>query len=401
MTPDRALNVAFLRPALGIGGAERLVVDAALELGARGHAVTLFVGARREPQLDEVRAGLVRVVSVGRLLPTQLAQRLRAPAAIVRAAWVARTLARTTPPPDIVVCDLVPHVIPLLRRLVRVPVAVYCNFPDLLLAPRRRGLYALYRAPIDRLEAAGLQSADRVLVNSRFSASVVRATFPRLPTGGIEVVYPGVEVADAPPPPVPPGEVLVLSVNRFDPGKNLALAVDALAALRTRMAPAAFAAVRLVMAGHVDTRLAESTALAVELEARAAHQGLAGHVVLVRSPTDAERRALLARAACVVYTPLAEHFGLVPLEAMAAGRPVVAVNRGGPTETIVHGQTGWLVDPRPESFADALTRILTDPEAAHRMGQAGWSHVRTHFSRPAFGARLESSLRALVAAARS
>ncbi len=401
MTPDRALNVAFLRPALGIGGAERLVVDAALELGARGHAVTLFVGARREPQLDEVRAGLVRVVAVGRLLPTQLAQRLRAPAAIVRAAWVARALARTTPPPDIVVCDLVPHVIPLLRRLVRVPVAVYCNFPDLLLAPRRRGLYALYRAPIDRLEAAGLQSADRVLVNSRFSASVVRATFPRLPTGGIEVVYPGVEVVDAPPPPVPPGEMLVLSVNRFDPGKNLALAVDALAALRTRMAPAAFAAVRLVMAGHVDTRLAESTALAVELEARAAQQGLAGQVALVRSPTDAERRALLARATCVVYTPLAEHFGLVPLEAMAAGRPVVAVNRGGPTETIVHGQTGWLVDPRPESFADALTRILTDPEAAHRMGQAGWSHVRTHFSRPAFGVRLESSLRALVAAARS
>ncbi len=401
MTPDRPLNIAFLRPALGIGGAERLVVDAALELGARGHAVTLFVGARQGPQLDEVRAGLVRVVAVGRLLPTQLGQRLRAPAAIVRAAWVARALARTTPPPDIVVCDLVPHVIPLLRRLVRVPVAAYCNFPDLLLAPRRRGLYTLYRAPIDRLEAAGLQAADRVLVNSRFSASVVRATFPRLPTGGIEVVHPGVEVADTPPPPVPPGEVLVLSVNRFDPGKNLVLAVDALAALRARMAPAAFASVRLVLAGHVDTRLAESTALAAELEAHAARLGLDGHVTLARSPTDIERRALLARAACVVYTPLAEHFGLVPLEAMAAGRPVIAVNRGGPTETIVHGQTGWLVDPRPESFADALARVLSDPAAAHRMGQAGWSHVRTHFSRHAFGTRLESSLRTLVAAARS
>ena len=399
MTPERSLNVAFLRPALGIGGAERLVVDAALELGARGHAVTLFVGARQEPQLDEVRAGLVRIVAVGRLLPTQLGQRLRAPAAIVRAAWVARALARTTPPPDIIVCDLVPHVIPLLRRLVRVPVAVYCNFPDLLLAPRRRGLYALYRAPIDRLEAAGLQAADRVLVNSRFTASVVRATFPRLPTGGIEVVHPGVEVADTPPPPVPPGEMLVLSVNRFDPGKNLALAVDALAALRARMAPAAFASVRLVLAGNVDTRLAESTALAAELEAHAARLGLDGHVALARSPTDLERRALLARAACVVYTPLAEHFGLVPLEAMAAGRPVVAVNRGGPTETIVHGQTGWLVDPRPESFADALARVLSDPITAHRMGQAGWTHVRTHFSRPAFGARLESSLRALIAAA--
>jgi alpha-1,3/alpha-1,6-mannosyltransferase len=396
MTPARPLNIAFLRPGLGIGGAERLVVDAALELGARGHAVTLFVGDRQGAQLDEVRAGLVRVVAVGRLLPAQLAQRLRAPAAIVRAAWAARALARSSPPPDVVVCDLVPHVIPLLRRLVRAPVACYCHFPDLLLAPRRRGLYALYRAPIDRLEAAGLQSADRVLVNSRFTASVVRATFPRLAIGGIEVVHPGVEVTDAPPAPAPEGEALVLSVNRFDPGKNLGLVVDALAALRARLAPAAFAAVRLVLAGHFDARLSETRALAGALEARAGALGLDGRVSLVRSPSDAERRALLARAACVVDTPLAEHFGIVPLEAMAAARPVIAVNRGGPTETIVHGETGWLADPRPEAFADALARVLAEPRAARRMGEAGWAHVRRRFSRRAFGDRLETSLIALA-----
>jgi len=396
MAQNRRLNVAFLRPGLGIGGAERLVVDAAIELGARGHAVTLFVGDRQEAQLDEVRAGLVRVVAVGRFLPSQILQRLRAPAAIARAAWAARALARAMPEVDVVVCDLVPHVIPLLRRLVRAPVACICYFPDLLLAPRRRGLYALYRAPLDRLEAAGLAAADRVLVTSRFTASVVRATFPRLAVGALEVVYPGVDVADVPPEPAPPGEALVLSVNRFDPGKNLALAIDAFAALRARLAPAAFAAARLVLAGHVDTRLAEARALAAELEARAARLGLGGRVSLVRSPSDAERRALLARAACVVYTPLAEHFGLVPLEAMAAARPVIAVNRGGPTETIVHGETGWLADPRPEAFADALAAVLRDAGAARRMGEAGWAHVRQHFSRRAFGDRLESSLRTLA-----
>jgi len=396
MAQNRLLNVAFLRPGLGIGGAERLVVDAALELGARGHAVTLFVGDRQEAQLDEVRAGLVRVVAVGRFLPSQIAQRLRAPAAIARAAWAARALARAMPEVDVVVCDLVPHVIPFLRRLVRAPVACICYFPDLLLAPRRRGLYALYRAPLDRLEAAGLAAADRVLVISRFTASVVRATFPRLAVGALEVVYPGVDVADAPPAPAPPGEALVLSVNRFDPGKNLVLAVDAFAALRARLAPAAFATVRLVLAGHVDARLAEARALAAELEARAVGLGVEGQVSLVRSPSDAERRALLARAACVIYTPLAEHFGLVPLEAMAAARPVIAVNRGGPTETIVHGETGWLADPRPEAFADALAAVLRDAGAARRMGEAGWAHVRRHFSRRAFGDRLESSLRALV-----
>jgi alpha-1,3/alpha-1,6-mannosyltransferase len=355
------------------------------------------VGDRQQAQLEEVRAGLVNVVPVGRWLPAQVAQRLRAPAAIARAAWAARALARRAPPPDVIVVDLVPHVIPLLRRLVRAPVACYCHFPDLLLAPRRRGIYAAYRAPLDRLEAAGLKAADRVLVNSRFTASIVRATFPDLGLGALEVVPPGVEVSgSAPPAPAPQGEALVLSVNRFDPGKNLGLAVDAVAALRSRMAPAAFAAVRLVLAGHFDARLAETRALGVELQARAHAAGLDAQVALVRSPSDPERRTLLARARCVVYTPAAEHFGIVPLEAMAAARPVVAVNRGGPTETVVQGETGWLAEPRPEAFADALARVLTDPAAARRMGEAGWAHVRARFSRRAFGDRLEACLRALV-----
>jgi alpha-1,3/alpha-1,6-mannosyltransferase len=394
---SRPLNIAFVRPGLGIGGAERLVVAAALELGARGHAVTLYVGDRQEAQLDEVRAGLVRVVAVGRFLPAQVAQRLRAPAAIARAAWAARALALSTPPPDVVVVDLVAHVIPLLRRLVRAPVACYCHFPDLLLAPRRRGLYAIYRAPLDRMEAAGLAAADRVLVNSRFTASIVRATFPALAPGMLQVVHPGVEVAGEPPPAPPDtGEALVLSVNRFDPGKNLVLAVDALAALRARMAPAAFAQVRLVLAGHFDARLAETRALAAALEARARELGLDAQVALARSASDAERRALLARARCVVYTPAAEHLGIVPLEAMAAARPVIAVNHGGPTETIVQGETGWLAEARPQAFADALARVLGDPAAARRMGEAGWAHVRARFSRRAFGDRLEASLRALA-----
>jgi alpha-1,3/alpha-1,6-mannosyltransferase len=83
---------------------------------------------------------------------------------------------------------------------------------------------------------------------------------------------------------------------------------------------------------------------------------------------------------------------------MAAGRPVIAVDRGGPTETIVHGQTGWLVPPRPEAFAEALSRVLGAPEEARRMGRAGWAHVRRRFSRPAFGERLEASLRAVARA---
>ena len=81
---------------------------------------------------------------------------------------------------------------------------------------------------------------------------------------------------------------------------------------------------------------------------------------------------------------------------MAAARPVIAVNRGGPTETIVDGRTGWLAAPTPAAFAEALARVLGDAHAARRMGEAGWAHVRANFSRTAFGDRLEAALLALV-----
>ena len=100
----------------------------------------------------------------------------------------------------------------------------------------------------------------------------------------------------------------------------------------------------------------------------------------------------------MVYTPLAEHFGIVPLEAMAAARPVIAVNRGGPAETIISGTTGLLVPPTPAAFAQALAHVLGDPAEARRLGEAGWAHVRANFSRRAFGDRLERSLLSLARA---
>ena len=77
----------------------------------------------------------------------------------------------------------------------------------------------------------------------------------------------------------------------------------------------------------------------------------------MRSFTDAERGALLAAAAAVVYTPTNEHFGIVPLEAMAAGRPGLACNSGGPRESVLHGATGFLAEPHAAAFARAMAHL--------------------------------------------
>ncbi len=70
-----------------------------------------------------------------------------------------------------------------------------------------------------------------------------------------------------------------------------------------------------------------------------------------------QKGLLLAAAAGVLYTPTDEHFGIVPLEAMAHGRAVIACNSGGPRESMAHGRTGFLCEPTPASFASAMLRL--------------------------------------------
>jgi glycosyltransferase involved in cell wall biosynthesis len=76
-----------------------------------------------------------------------------------------------------------------------------------------------------------------------------------------------------------------------------------------------------------------------------------------------------------------EGMPLVVLEAMAQGKPVVATAVGGTPELVVHGETGLLVPPDDvDALADALGQVLSDPERARRMGEAGRARVERHFS---------------------
>jgi alpha-1,3/alpha-1,6-mannosyltransferase len=385
----RPLRVAFVHPDLGIGGAERLVIDAALALRARGHAVTVFT-AHRDPArcFPEARDGTLPIRVHGSFLPFQIGGRMRAPCTIARMAWLAGAVGLCGGPLDAIFCDVAAHAIPLIRLASPAKVLFYCHFPDRLLAPRRGGWYKLYRAPIDRLEAIAMGLADRVLVNSRFTAETVRRAFPRLRRAP-GVLYPAVDLAAYAAVPAAPapheGEPLLLSIARYERKKGLGLAIEALARLADRRA-------RLVIAGGYDERLDENRETLAALEALALRLGVADRVAFRRSCTDEERIALLARSIAVLYTPKEEHFGLVPIEAMAAGRPVIAVKSGGPLETIVDGETGILCEPTPEAFAAAISALILDPAKRERMGSAGRAHVRAHFGREKFGERLEEVL---------
>lgn len=87
---------------------------------------------------------------------------------------------------------------------------------------------------------------------------------------------------------------------------------------------------------------------------------------------DDELAALYGGAVAVPFVPYDEDYGLITVEAMAAGAPVVTVtDAGGPTEVVRHDVDGLVAAPTPEALGAALAELVTDPDRARRLGEAG------------------------------
>lgn len=206
MTPRRTLHIGFVHPDLGLGGAERLVVDAAAELAQHGHSMQMYT-AYYNPQrcFDETKSGLFSVTVAGGWFPRNAWGRLHALCAVIRCALAVFAMAwqvwtHKVKPYDVIIVDQVAAVVPLLRLLLpSTKVLFYCHFPDLLLTQRTSLLKAVYRAPLDALEQSATGQADLLLVNSGFTAGVFAQTFKRLAAKGVQpaVLYPAVAIPDA------------------------------------------------------------------------------------------------------------------------------------------------------------------------------------------------------------
>jgi glycosyltransferase involved in cell wall biosynthesis len=121
------------------------------------------------------------------------------------------------------------------------------------------------------------------------------------------------------------------------------------------------------------------------IRAIAQAEGVTDRVILRGPLPNREIPYMLRSADVVVCFPWYEPFGIVAIEAMACGRPVLAAAVGGLTETVVAGTTGILVAPRdPEALARAADSLLRNETKCARMGEAGrrravelydWRHV--------------------------
>jgi glycosyltransferase involved in cell wall biosynthesis len=179
-----------------------------------------------------------------------------------------------------------------------------------------------------------------------------------------------------------PSDQVVLTVCRLFPSKGVGELIDAVAALSPR-----YPELRLLVAGHEMVR-----GYADELARRAAQQGLTEQVMFLGHRNDVDD---LMMAADVFAMPsIGEPFGLVYLEAMATGIPVIALDSGGAPEVVDHGLTG-LLSPPGDSMALAanLATLLDDPALRTDMGIEGRRQVQTRFTIDRMGAEMAAVYR--------
>lgn len=395
---DKKLKIAICHPDLGIGGAERLIVDAAVELASRGHHVHIFTAHYDKNRcFDETKEGNFAVTAYGDFLPRHIFYRLHALCAYFRCLFVALCMIFLWPSFDLTLVDQVSAVIPVFRWA-STKVIFYCHFPDLLLAKHTSRLRRLYRAPIDWVEEKTTGMADCVLVNSKFTASTFASTFKTLHARGMrpEVLYPAVNVdqfniSSSTLDNNKNQEPFFLSINRFERKKNIGLALSAFQLLvHQNQDGSSHGRLKLVIAGGYDERLKENQEYLKELKDLSEERGIKDYVVFMPSCSTEKRDELLATCLCLIYTPTDEHFGIVPLEAMAAQKPVVACNSGGPKESVLHNVTGFLCEPTPQNFSSAMNVLLSDPQLALQMGASARERVKANFSRRVFGDSLNA-----------
>ncbi|MEV0569925.1 glycosyltransferase [Dactylosporangium sp. NPDC050588] len=354
-TPAGAgLRVCIVIGQLGLGGTEKQIVMLADGLQRRGSDVTVVVLTGEGPRSAALREAGVRTVYLGWTPRPGWRAVLCLLATFAR---LTRFLRETRP-------GLV-HAFLFHSYVMAAPAARIARVPVVIAGRRSLDDFKQGRRLALLTERIATRMTHLLVANAYAVADCVRRT-EKVTTTKIKVIYNGLPdeaFADARPAHIRSKRPVVLCVANFKRYKGHDHLLEAGRLLSDRGTPCTF-----VFAGGGEQRRAlirQATRLGVDLR-------------MLGPRTDVDR--LLARADAVVLPSLTEGMSNAVMEAMAAGRPVIATAVGGSPELLANGR-GLLVPPRdPAGLADAIAGVLADPGRAQAMGRAArqWSRIHLH-----------------------
>lgn len=222
-----------------------------------------------------------------------------------------------------------------------------------------RPITRFFARAIDRWAAL---RATALVVNSQTTRNAVTKAYGRVPA----TCPPGVDADAMQQISGVTRERVVLSVGALTPNKGFDFLIRALATIPLPERPPLV----IISNYQEDAERAYLDDLAVKL-------GVS--VTLLVNVSEVELRSWYSRAGCVAYAPVREPLGLVALEAMAAGAPLVGVDEAGVAETVRHGETGLLVPREATRFGQAVHDLLSDQAKAIALGRAAALHVRRNW----------------------
>ena len=197
---------------------------------------------------------------------------------------------------------------------------------------------------IDALDRAA--RPERIVANSHHTARYLGEVYGRRIK---DVVYPGVWPEAFIEVPIDPN--LCVTISQLWSHKRVGLLIEAIA-----------------LADNAQLIIIGSGPEQQHLEELAERLGVADRVFFLSELNNHEVRLVLARAGVFLYAPVNEPFGIAVLEAMAAGKPIIAVDQGGYVE-VCSADFAFLLPPYPSAFADKIAYLRNNPEISRKMGE--------------------------------
>lgn len=260
---------------------------------------------------------------------------------------------------------------PTILRFLKIPTIYYCHEPPRALYEKElsipKGLSLVkkfYEMKIrqirKQLDYLNVQKATLVVTNSAFTAQNIKKTYKR----DAFVVGVGINTKTFKKERLQKKEQII-SVGNAQPQKNYTLAIKAISLLPASHRP------RYIIVGNQHTDKDKLLNLARINNVKLTFKTNISTQELVRL-YNASKIAL----ASAINEPL----GIFPLEAMACGLPVIALNQGGFAQTILNNKTGLLVNNSPESFSKAIFRLLVDDQLSKRLSTSAIHHIKKNYS---------------------